>query len=141
MSPDAERQLNNIMMASLVANYPPRTVDLSNPSVKEACTHFIPQSAKTNKASDNAKLSQLIEMLLRNFARNTEDPAVMKQLQQVVEHGKLREALQTGIKARRDKVTGDLRKRNKGMTEEETEAQAMLEESAKRLAIFVKMME
>lgn len=92
--------------------------------VLEKC--YLPFAANTTSLVDNAKVSLLVEALLRLYAHDAGLPLDVTPA--------LRRAVDQGIQAREAKATRDRRKKPGGrMDEEETSAKAYLKGSAARL--------
>ncbi|KAI7201357.1 hypothetical protein KC316_g2080 [Hortaea werneckii] len=92
-------------------------------------THFAPFAANTHSATDNAKVSLLLEDLLLLLWRS-ENLEWGEDLQTVVERG---------IEARREKVAFDGRRKKSQRAKEDEEAVAMMENCGERMLVVLEL--
>lgn len=113
----------------------PKSDDLD---VDTLVTNFLPWAACTTSIEDNAKLSLLIETLLRLFVQ---DPNI-KYESSLDDFAALKEAVEKGIEARESKNTsGKRRKRSKSASNADDSAKFWLQCSSERMRLLMPVYE
>ncbi|TKA30784.1 hypothetical protein B0A50_02504 [Salinomyces thailandicus] len=92
-------------------------------------THYAPYPANTTSATDNAKVSLLIEDLFRLLWRTGG----------LIYTDALRGVVEDGIKARKDKLAFDGRKKTKDRKKEDEDAGTIMDCSAQRMLVLLDM--
>lgn len=121
--------LCNLLIPYLTCS--PKSLNIFDLSQDDLVRHFLPVSSNANGNSDNTKVSLLLEALLMNM----------------MSEGKLHidrrfgDIVQEGIRARKEKVIGDTRRKGKGSKIVEAEARKELEESSERIMAILEILE
>ncbi|KAI9881584.1 MAG: hypothetical protein M1830_000148 [Pleopsidium flavum] len=127
LSPVARSSLTQFILRSLIASSAPNpsTDDLNQDMLEQ---NFLPYTANTSNMADNAKVSLLVETLLKLLDKHIGlNPTTS-----------LSHAVRAGITAREKKVNGDRKK--KGSTKKEEEADRVwLNGSANRMRALLEM--
>ncbi|KAH0537541.1 hypothetical protein FGG08_005676 [Glutinoglossum americanum] len=128
--PAYRSSFNQLLLCSLIASSAPleHSDDDLSQEILETC--YLPFPANTHSISDNAKVSLLVESLLRLLATH-KVLGFTKELEVVVE---------TGVRAREMKAKGSTRKKRDELLREEEENWLFLRNSSRRMVDLVEFL-
>ncbi|EMC92096.1 hypothetical protein BAUCODRAFT_276078 [Baudoinia panamericana UAMH 10762] len=129
LDPDAHSSLNQMLLRALLSNNAP-AYDENALTQDDFETHYAPYPANTTGVTDNAKVSLIIEDLLRLLWHSGK----------LAPSEKLRNAVEAGNDARREKVISGGRRKTGAKVVDAEEAVATLEHSAERMRLCVAML-
>ncbi|KAK5120619.1 hypothetical protein LTR85_005977 [Meristemomyces frigidus] len=128
LGPDEQSSLNQMLLRPLLTSTAP-PYDENALTQMEYEVHFAPFAANTTSVVDNAKVSLLVEDLLR----------LLSQCGGLVYSAKFRKAVEAGIQARREKVGMDGRRKTGARAREDEEGGVAMECSAERMLACLDM--
>lgn len=126
LGPNSQASLNQMLLRPLLVASAP-AYNENSLTQAEFETYYAPFAANNSGAGDNAKVSLLVESLLR----------LLWVSGNLVVTKELRRAVETGVKARREKVAWDGRKKVGGRVQVDEEAAAVMRYSGERMRVVL----
>jgi len=125
--------LSGLLVNMMIPYVPsaPKRINIFSLNQSQLIANFLPYAANLHNSSDNAKMSLLVEAILFTMMSDGKLEADQNFIQ----------AVEAGIKNRKDKAIGDARRKFKGRKGPEAEARKELEMSSERIMAILEVLE